>query len=344
MQNNEFALIKSVLDSSQVIAFPTETVMGLGIVFDDKDAYNLLNQIKRRPEDKPYTLMVSSIADIDRYAYLTFRDRQIINKFMPGPLTVLLNSKKTVPSHVTHGTGVIGIRVPNMKVIRDMISYVGKPLLVPSANRSGEKPCLTYKEVENEFGNELGFIYKENSLMNAPSTILDLTKSGVKIIREGPISLKDIERSLTHMKIAVGSDHGGLDYKEAIKKHLVDLGHEVIDVGTNTHDSCHYPIFGIAVAKKVASGECRFGVVVCTSGEGIAIAANKVRGIRCGIGYNDEVSRLMREHNNANVISFGQKFMQLDDVIRRVDIFLTTEFAGGRHAERVKLICDEEQK
>ena len=140
------------------------------------------------------------------------------------------------------------------------------------------------------------------------------------------------------MRIAVGSDHGGLEYKDAIKEHLEKLGHEVKDVGTYTKDSCHYPVYGEAVARKVANKECDFGVVVCTSGEGIAIAANKVPGVRCGIAYNDDVARLMRQHNDANVIAFGQKFMELNDVLRRVDIFLSTEFEGGRHQTRVDLI------
>lgn len=144
-------------------------------------------------------------------------------------------------------------------------------------------------------------------------------------------------------KIVVGSDHGGLEYKNAIKEHLQKEGYEVIDVGTYTKDSCHYPLFGIEAAKKVASKECDFGVVVCTSGEGISIAANKVKGIRCGIAYNDEVARLMRQHNNANMISFGQAFMNLDDVLKRVDIFLNTEFEGGRHQTRVEMIENAEK-
>ena len=140
------------------------------------------------------------------------------------------------------------------------------------------------------------------------------------------------------MRIAVGSYHGGLTYKNEIKKHLEKLGHKVIDCGTYTEDSCHYPVFGEAVARKVANHEADYGVVVCTSGEGISMAANKVPGVRCGIAYNDDVARLMRQHNNANVISFGQKFMELDDVLRRVDIFLNTEFEGGRHQTRVDMI------
>ena len=145
------------------------------------------------------------------------------------------------------------------------------------------------------------------------------------------------------MKIAIGCDHGGLEYKDAVKKHLLSKGYEVIDVGTNSLDSCHYPIYGAEVGRKVASGECRFGIVICTSGEGISIAANKIKGVRCGLAYNDDVARLMRQHNDANVIGFGQKFMALDDVIRRVDIFLNTEFEGGRHQTRVDLIKDLEK-
>ena len=144
------------------------------------------------------------------------------------------------------------------------------------------------------------------------------------------------------LKISLGSDHGGFAYKEAIKKHLEGKC-EVIDVGTFSEESCNYPEFGIKAAKLVSSGECTYGIVVCTSGEGIMMSANKVKGIRCGIGYNDDVSMFMRLHNNANMIAFGQKFMELEDVLRRVDIFLSTEFEGGRHATRVQMIIDEEQ-
>ena len=145
------------------------------------------------------------------------------------------------------------------------------------------------------------------------------------------------------LKIAIGSDHGGLEYKNAIKDHLENKGYKVVDVGTYTKDSCHYPLFGAEVARKVASKECDFGVVVCTSGEGISIAANKIKGVRCGIAYNDDVARLMRQHNNANVISFGQAFMSLEEVLRRVDIFLNTPFEGGRHQIRMDLIDDLEK-
>ena len=140
------------------------------------------------------------------------------------------------------------------------------------------------------------------------------------------------------MIIAIGCDHGGYQRKEEAKEHLKSLGHEVIDCGTNSLDSCDYPIFGKQVAELVSEGKANYGVVICTSGEGIMMAANKVKGVRCGLGYNDEVAALMRQHNNANVISFGAKFMNKEDVLRRIDIFLTTDFEGGRHERRVNLI------
>ncbi len=140
------------------------------------------------------------------------------------------------------------------------------------------------------------------------------------------------------MIIAIGSDHAGYLYKEEIKKYLTKKGHTLLDKGTNSTESCDYPLFGKSAAEEVAKGNADFGILVCSSGEGIMISANKIKGIRCGLGYNDDVARLLREHNNANMISFGANFMKLEDVLRRIDIFLSTPFAGGRHERRVNEI------
>ncbi len=140
------------------------------------------------------------------------------------------------------------------------------------------------------------------------------------------------------MNIVVGSDHGGFTYKAAIIKHLEAKGHHVIDVGTNSFESTHYPNFAIGAGEKISCGEAMFGFVICNSGIGISIAANKVKGVRCGVGYDDTVVALTRKDNNANMLSFGAHFMALEDVLRRVDIFLATPFDGGRHATRVDII------
>ena len=145
------------------------------------------------------------------------------------------------------------------------------------------------------------------------------------------------------MKIAIGSDHGGFKYKKIVIKHLKEKGNTVLDVGPLTEERSNYPTYGIAVGEAVTGKRADFGIVICTTGEGIAMAANKVKGIRAGIAYNDEVTKLMRQHNDANVISFGQAHMDIDDVLRRVDIFLATPFEGGRHATRVDIIKDYEK-
>lgn len=188
---DEQKLVKTLLEGG-VVAFPTETVMGLGVVFDNEDAYKRLNVIKGRPEDKPYTMMLGSINDIDKYAYVTDRDRKIINHFMPGPLTILLKAKDNVPGWVTHNTGIIGIRVPDFDILLNALKIINKPLLVPSANPSGQKPAKNVFEVTIYFGDTLNYIYDYNAQGRAPSTIVDLTTEPINVVREGEISHQDL--------------------------------------------------------------------------------------------------------------------------------------------------------
>ena len=143
------------------------------------------------------------------------------------------------------------------------------------------------------------------------------------------------------MKLSLGCDHGGYLLKEELKSYLIKNGHEVIDVGTNSLESCNYPIFAREAAELVAKKECELGIVVCTSGEGVMMTANKVKGVRCGLAYNNEVCALMREHNDANMISIGAKYTPLETAIEYINIFLSSEFEGGRHTKRVELIEDK---
>ncbi|NBK80356.1 RpiB/LacA/LacB family sugar-phosphate isomerase [bacterium D16-76] len=144
------------------------------------------------------------------------------------------------------------------------------------------------------------------------------------------------------MKIAIGSDRRGLDYKTRLIQYMEKAGHEVVDVGTHEAVPCDYPIYAEKVGKLVAQGECIYGVVICGTGIGISIAANKVPGIRCGVAYSDDVARFMREHNDANIIAFGQSHMEYPDIERRLDIFLRTSFAEGYHVFRINQLTDIE--
>lgn len=140
------------------------------------------------------------------------------------------------------------------------------------------------------------------------------------------------------MKIAIGSDHAGFRYKEAIREHLTRQGHEVQDFGTQSTDSVDYPVFILPVARAVASGEAERGIVLGGSGNGEAIAANRVKGVRCALCWNAESARLGRSHNDANVISLGERMMSLETALEIVDIWLETPFEGGRHVRRIQLL------
>ena len=145
------------------------------------------------------------------------------------------------------------------------------------------------------------------------------------------------------MKIAIGNDHGAVEYKDIIKVMLTEEGHEVIDCGTNSTDSCDYPDYAKAVADKVVSGEVEKGIVICGTGIGISIAANKVKGIRCGLCTNTTMARLTREHNDANVLSMGQRIIGIETAKDIVHTFLSTPFSNGeRHKRRIEKITEIE--
>ena len=139
--------------------------------------------------------------------------------------------------------------------------------------------------------------------------------------------------------IAIGSDHGGFILKEAVKAYLVEQGHEVKDLGCYTHESVDYPVYGKAVGRAVADGECEKGIVICTTGIGTSMAANKIKGVRCALCTDSYTARLTREHNDANVLALGAGVVGPLLAMEIVDTFLNTEFSGAeRHARRVAMI------
>ena len=180
------------LNDHQVIAFPTETVFGLGVFYDDYQAYNLLNKVKNRHEDKPYTMMLYDINEINKYADVDKKYLPIIKKYMPGSLTILVKAKENVPNYVTHNTKIIGIRIPSNKEALDLLSFVKKPLLVPSANKADQKPALNDEEVKAIFGDEIRVIIPGEAIGGQASTIIDLTGDEIKLIRKGPIPLEEL--------------------------------------------------------------------------------------------------------------------------------------------------------
>ncbi len=137
------------------------------------------------------------------------------------------------------------------------------------------------------------------------------------------------------MKIAIGCDHGAYALKEKVKAHLTEKGYEVRDFGTNSTDSCDYPDFAGPAAQAVASGECEKGIVLCTTGIGVSITANKVRGIRCALLHDLLSAKMTRQHNDTNMMALGAAITGEKLALEIVDVWLTTQFEGGRHQRRI---------
>ena len=143
------------------------------------------------------------------------------------------------------------------------------------------------------------------------------------------------------MKIAIGSDHAGFEYKEKIREYLAKGGYEVKDFGTYSNARCDYPTFIRPVAVAVANGQFDRGIVLGGSGNGEAMVANRVKGVRCGLCWDLRSARLARQHNDANVLSLGQRMMSIEECLEIVQLFLDTPFEGGRHAQRIRMIDEE---
>lgn len=146
------------------------------------------------------------------------------------------------------------------------------------------------------------------------------------------------------MKIAIGNDHAAVEMKQEIQKYLEEQGHELVNFGTDSRESCHYPEYGEAVGRAVAQGEADCGILICGTGVGISIAANKVKGVRAAVCSESVTAKLVREHNNANIIAFGARIVGLETAKGIVDAYLGAEFLGGRHQKRVDMIAEIEKK
>ena len=146
------------------------------------------------------------------------------------------------------------------------------------------------------------------------------------------------------MKVALGSDHAGFEVKEHLRARLESLGHQVVDVGTRGTESCDYPDFAEKVARAVAGGGAERGVLICGTGIGMSMAANKVAGVRAAVVTDELSAEMSRRHNDANVFCAGARMMASDRIAKLVELFLATPFEGGRHERRVKKISDLESK
>lgn len=180
--------IAEALRQAEVVAFPTETVYGLGVIYDSPIAIERLIEAKQRDMSKRFTLMLADKEELDHYAYVSTRDKRIIDKFMPGDITVILKSKTKDET--------IGIRIPNDEFVRELIRRVQKPLYVTSANISHQPSTTTTQEVLEQLGGRIPFVVEGECGNIAASSVVDLTKEEVKLLRQGRITIEMIEEEL----------------------------------------------------------------------------------------------------------------------------------------------------
>lgn len=146
------------------------------------------------------------------------------------------------------------------------------------------------------------------------------------------------------MKIGIGNDHSAVEMKQEVVKYLQESGYEVVNYGTDTTESCHYPIYGEKVARAVVAGEVDLGILICGTGVGISLAANKVKGIRAVVCSEPYSAKLSRQHNNTNILAFGARVIGVEMAKMIIDEWLNAEFQGGRHQDRVNMIMAIEEK
>ncbi len=331
----------SILKNGGLVAFPTDTVFGLAALASDKKAVSKLQEVKRRPDNKPFPMMVSSLSQIETVAKLTMRDRQIITRWMPGALTLVLNKKETYRDDQQTQFSTVGIRMPKDPWILEVIQGVG-PLLVPSANISNDPPATTFEEVYKVFDGHIDAIVVDKTNHSIPSTVLDATTEELKVLRQGEITIESIKHDLTEylpLTIALATDHGGFEMKEKLKLMLDKWGYEVMDFGSFDQEAIDYTDTVYPAAKAVANQDADLGIVFCGTGIGASITANKVKGIRCALVNDISIAQVTREHNDSNILAMGGRVIDEDTMLKIVSIWLTTPFnEESRHQRRIDKI------
>ena len=192
LTKKDSAKIVEILNSGGVVAFPTDTVYGLAVRYDLKEAILKMKEAKQRPETKPFPMMVSSKAQIERVAVTDARSQKLIDQWMPGALTLVFKKKPEIDELVTNGFPTIGIRMPDDDFVLEIINRVGVPLLVPSANLSGQPSCTTSEEVLKQLDGRIDAVVLGESGASTASTVCDTTGDELKILRQGPIKLEDL--------------------------------------------------------------------------------------------------------------------------------------------------------
>lgn len=196
-EEEDIDIVAELLMEGSVVAFPTDTVYGLGVVYDDEAALLALKKAKGRPETKPIPTMIGTIDQLEQVAVVSKSAKRLAEAFMPGAITLIMKKKEEVPGYVTNGLATIGVRMPDDEFVCALIEKCGKPLLVTSANKSGEETGINDEQVLSQLDGDIDAIVLGEAKGKLASTIIDVSTEEVKILRAGPITKAQIEAVLT---------------------------------------------------------------------------------------------------------------------------------------------------
>ncbi|MBR3004368.1 MAG: threonylcarbamoyl-AMP synthase [Lachnospiraceae bacterium] len=345
-EKEAFQRAGEVLKHGGIVAFPTDTVYGLGAVYTDDEAVRSIFRAKGRDEGKPLSILVEGPWQAEMVAAeVTDEAKALMERFWPGALTLILPKNNTVSDYVSAGGSTVGIRMPADETALGVIRAAGSPLAAPSANTSGKRSSVSAEDVRIDLEDKIDMIIDGGTCpIGISSTVLDLTGADIRILREGTVTREMIEETIGRrindkqeaVMIAAGSDHAGFEMKNALIEHLKERGYEVKDFGCFSAESCDYPEYAKAVSEAVVSDEAQMGMLICGTGIGMSIAANKVKGIRAAVVSDEFSTQATREHNDANVICMGARVIDIPKAIKLLDIFLDTEFSNGvNHIRRI---------
>lgn len=343
LRADQMDILVQDLHHDGVVAFPTDTVYGLAVRSTSKIAIQKLTQAKNRPQDKPYPLLVSSLTQIESYAQLTHRDRALIQQWMPGSVTFVFRKRPDITTGYFSESTTIAFRMPNDLWIKTLVEKMGEPLLLTSANITGEPASINSDDVLASLKSRIDAVIEGKTGGGPPSTIIDASTPQLKLIREGEITMTTIEQK--SKTIAIACDHGAYPHKEAIKARMIELGYAVEDFGTFDGAAVDYPDTVYPAATSVSNGENTWGIVLCGTGIGASITANKVKGIRCALVFDKETAKITREHNDSNILALGGRLTDVKTAVEIAEIWINSPFSNEeRHIRRISKVSDIEKR
>lgn len=354
------------IKAGEAVLLPTDTVYGVAAL-PGSVGVNRIFQLKERPASQALPWLVANARCLDEYGCnVSAYAHRLAGMLWPGALTLVVKaSERAKALGGLKEDGTVALRCPDDTLCLSLLMELGSPVACTSANVHGEPSPHSAIDLDERFLS----LPRPTPLQSAcagaaASTIVDCTGCLPVILREGAIDAQTVldialldatlenrtsnsntrEAPMGKVRLSVASDHGGFEQKQQLCAWLEQSGYEVFDRGCEGEESVDYPDYAVLVGKDVASGEADFGILVCGTGIGIGIAANKIKGIRCANVTTPQFAQLAREHNDANVVSLSGRFTSLQTNKEIIETFLNTQHQGGRHSRRVAKIMQLEER